>query len=95
MIPTLYNYLIKRKNDGKLFYLYGNFKSAGWGVGNLTEFVISEEADHMVEVGYAFYTDFGKYGILAYRNIPTDLKYNSRDYSVIYQTVAHKEFFAK
>ncbi len=27
MIPTLYNYLVKRKNDGKLFYLYGNFKS--------------------------------------------------------------------
>lgn len=95
MIPILYDYLVKRKNDGKLFYLYGNFKSAGWGVENLTEFVISEEADHMVKTGYDFNVDFGKYGILAYRNIPTDLKYNSRDYSVIYQTVAHKEFFTK
>ena len=94
MIPTLYNYLVKRKNDGKLFYLYGNFKSAGWGVGNLTE-VISEETEHMVNAGRAFYTNFGKYGTLAHRNISTDLKYNSRDYSVIYQTVAHKEFFAK
>lgn len=95
MIPTLYNYLVKRKNDGKLFYLYGNFKSTGWGIGNLTEFVIPEEADHMVKTGYAFDVDFGKYGILSHKNIPTDLKYNSHDYSVIYQTVAHKEFFAK
>lgn len=49
----------------------------------------------MVKTGYAFDVDFGKYGILAYKNIPTDLKYNSHDYSVIYQTVAHKEFFTK
>ena len=81
----MYNYLVKRKADGKLFYLYGNFKNPAHGVSYLFDIVDDENSEAMVNAGLAFPCDFGRYGSFARRNVSNDTKYNSREYSVIYQ----------
>ena len=82
----MYNYLVKRKVDGKLFYLHGNFKNPAYGVSYLFDIVDDDEkSEAMVNAGLAFRCDFGRYGSFARRNVSNDTKYNSREYSVIYQ----------
>ena len=81
----MYNYLVKRKADGKFFYLHGNFKNPAYGVSYLFNIVDNEKSEDMVNAGLAFPCDFGRYGSFARRNVSNDTKYNSREYSVIYQ----------
>ena len=81
----IYNYLVKRKTDGKFFYLHGNFKNPAYGVSYLFDIVDDEKSEAMVNAGLAFPCDFGRYGSFARRNVSNDTKYNSREYSVIYQ----------
>lgn len=68
-----YYYLVERKRDGERFCMFGNLKLAWLGVSHLFQFVPES-------YGYAISSPFG-----LIHNVASDLKYNSRDYRVIYQ----------
>lgn len=70
-----YCYLVRRKRDGKLFCTYGNFKEA-W---NRPKYLFNLVSSAYI---YAVKLPFGN---LLASNVSSDLRYNSKDYSVIRQ----------
>ena len=70
-----YCYWVRRKRDGKLFCTYGNFKEA-W---NRPKYLFNLVSSAYI---YAVKLPFGN---LLASNVSSDLRYNSKDYSVIRQ----------
>lgn len=70
-----YCYLVRRKRDGKLFCTYGNFTEA-W---NRPKYLFNLVSSAYI---YAVKLPFGN---LLASNVSSDLRYNSKDYSVIRQ----------
>ena len=80
----IYNYLIKRKTDGELFYAHGNKHDQAIGLSCLFEIVDPKE----INEGCAIPVKFGRYvsKTIWHRNVSTDNKFNGKEYDIIYQT---------
>ena len=83
---TLYDYLVERVSDGKLFVIgNANFKAPGLRATRLFEVLAPDEAakyPHQVQYHFGV-----TYGDMVTANITDDeLEYNSDEYRVIFQT---------